>query len=230
MMEVYEEIAGGLAAHNRRNSGRTRPEDVRSAVIALRSGQFVFESRSPGHFALLKSMRSSLEPHFELSGCRMIVDDAEGFVALAPLDEVPRLALTVEETLVLLTLRWLYETKAELREVETDGTVRVEEAELQQWYEKLSQRAWPKRAVVKAAIDLFERRGMLTVALDDDESMVMSVSGVVRIVTGDGYVGRLRAFLEAARAKASDRAVDEAALERDDASPSSLERIEGDVE
>lgn len=230
MMEVYEEIAGGLAAHNRRNSGRTRPEDVRSAVIALRSAQFVFESRSPGHFALLKSMRSSLEPHFELSGCRMIVDDAEGFVALAPLDEVPRLALTVEETLVLLTLRWLYETKAELREVETDGTVRVEEAELQQWYEKLSQRVWPKRAVIKAAVDLFERRGMLTVALDDEEGMVMSVSGVVRIVTGDGYVGRLKAFLEAARAKATDRVADEAALEREDASPSSLERIEGDVE
>lgn len=229
-MEVYEEIAGGLAAHNRRNSGRTRPEDVRSAVIALRSSQFVFESRSPGHFALLRSMRSSLEPHFELSGCRMIVDDAEGYVALAPLDEVPRLALTVEETLVLLTLRWLYETKAELREVETDGTVRVEEAELQQWYEKLSQRAWPKRAVVKAAVDLFERRGLVTVALDDDEGMVMSVSGVVRIVTGDGYVGRLKAFLEAARAKATDRAADDAAMKGEDASPSALERIEGDVE
>jgi len=204
-MELYEEIAGGLALHNRRNSGRAKPEDVRAAVVALRSSQFLFESRAPAHFALLRTMRSSLEPHFELSGCRMVVDDVEGYAALVPLDDVPRLALSVEESIILLVLRWLYETKAELRDIDVDGSVRADEAEIQQWYETLSGRQWPKRAVVKATIDLFERRAILTSSLDDMDNLVVMIRGVVRLVTGDGHVGRLRDFLEAAQGRIAAR-------------------------
>lgn len=196
-MELYDEIAGSLNAMNRRNGNRARPEDVRAAVVALRGSQFLFESQAPRHFAVLKSMRTALEPHFELSGSTLVIDDGEGYAALVPVEDVSRLPLTVEETLILLTLRWIYEAKVELRDVETDGSVRVVEAEIQQWYEKNSGRPWPKRPVVKSALDLFERRSVVVSSLDDMGDRVVFIRGVVRLVTGGGWLGRMRAFLEA---------------------------------
>ena len=207
-MEPYEEIANALQNSNRRNGTRTRAEDVRAAVVALRSSQFVFQSRSPGHFGVLRSMRDALEPHFELSGSRMVIDDTEGYAALVLVEDVSRLALSVEETIILLTLRWIFETKVELRDVETDGSVRADEAEIQQWYEGKSGRPWPKRPVVKAAIDLFERRGILISSLDDMDNRVVFIRGVVRLVTGSGWIGRMRAFLEAAESRGSPNLAD----------------------
>lgn len=200
-MELYDEVANALQQTNRRNGSRSKPEDLRAAVVALRSSQFVFEGRSPGHFALLKSMRSSLEPHFELSGSRLVVDDAEGYVALVPVEDASRLALTVDETLMLLTLRWIYESKVELREIETDGTAMVDEAGIQQWYEKNTGRSWPKRPVAHAALDMLERRGIVISSHDDMMNRVFFIRGVVRVVTGSAWTGRLRAFAESLQAQ-----------------------------
>lgn len=222
MIELYEEVANALLNTNRRNGARSKPEDVRAAVVALRSSQFIFESRAPGHFAVLKSMRSALEPHFELSGTRLVIDDGEGYAALVPDDDVSRLGLSVEETLILLTLRWIYETKIELRDVETDGTVRADEAEIQQWYERNAGRSWPKRPIVKAALDLFERRALIVSSTDDMDQRIVFIRGVVRLVTGAAAIGRLRAFLEASQGVVSadathDGGTDEAASEIDGA-------------
>lgn len=226
-MELYEEVANALLNTNRRNSGRAKPEDVRSAVVALRASQFLFESRSPSHFALLKSMRSSLEPHFELSGSRLVVDDVEGYVALVPIEDVSRLPLSVEETLILLTLRWIFETKVELRDVETDGSVRADEAEIQQWYEKNCGRTWPKRPVVKTALDLFERRSLIVSSTDDMDNRVVFIRGVVRLVTGSDWTTRLNAFLEAV----AGRAELEASSDNPDAVTAASENLtSGDVE
>lgn len=200
-MELYDEVAGALQLTNRRNGSRSRPEDVRAAVVALRASQFVFEGRSPAHFALLKSMASALQPHFELSGSRLVIDDGEGYAALVPVEEASRLPLTTEETLILLTLRWIYESKVELREIETDGTAMIDEAGVQQWYEKNTGRAWPKRPVARAAFELFERRGIIISSLDDLENRVVFIRGVVRLVTGSAWTGRLRAFAEALQAR-----------------------------
>jgi len=211
-MDTYEEIANALRNTNLRNGTRSRPEDLRAAVVALRSSQFVFQSRSPGHFGLLKSMRSALEPHFELSGSRIVVDEPEGYIALVPIEDVSRLALTVEETLILLTLRWIFETKVELRDVESDGSVRADEAELQQWYEKNSKRPWPRRQLVRSAIDLFERRGVVLSSIDDMDNRVVFIRSVVRLVTGSGYIGRTSAFLEARESRGRDEAGGDAPL------------------
>lgn len=195
MNETYDEIANALTRANQRNGTRARQEDVRAAVVALRSSQFLFQSRSAGHYAILKSMRDVLEPHFELSGSRIVIDEGEGYIALVPVEDASRLALTVEETLMLLTLRWVFETKVSMHDVESDGSVSADEPALQQWYEQHTGREWPKRSVVKSSLDLFERRNVIQYSTDELGERVVLIRGVVRLVTGDGWVGRLREFL-----------------------------------
>ena len=227
-MELYEEIAGGLAAHNRRNGTRTGDGDVRAAVVALRASQFIYEGRSPGHFALLRSMRSSLEPHFELMGSRIVFNDDEGYVGLLPVEDGSRLTLTVEETLMLLTLRWIYESKVELRQVETDGTVQVDEAGLQQWYETNTKRVWPRRTA-RASLDLLERRSVVVSSPGEGEDRIYLIRGLVRVVTGSAWTSQLLGFAEVTAARGRPSA---AAQSGDDEQgpPADEAVIEGEVE
>jgi hypothetical protein len=200
-IQLFDELANGLQAMNRRNGSRKNADDLRAAVVALRGSQFIFEQKNPGHYAILKNMQSSLKDMFALMGSKMFVDESEGYIALVPQEDMSRISLTIDETLLLLSLRLVYEERIEDKIIENDGTVLIRETEVLETFEKKTGRTLPRQAVLKSAFEFFERRSILTISQDDNGERHFFVRSTIRLIVGPSYVRRIQEFAEMAMAR-----------------------------
>lgn len=138
-----------------------------------------------------------VEAYFDVVGYRLVHRQTEGWAGLIPDPErlsLPK--LKVEDTIVLLVMRRLWEEALQLGEINENGTVRTTHNEAYAAYQSIV--AGTRRAAIapsdfRARLQMLEKRSIVRLGeMDaDSQDMELDIRALVTSVAGDDFVGAL---------------------------------------
>jgi hypothetical protein len=139
--------------------------------------------------------------YFEVAGYRLVVRESEGWAGILPDTELispPR--MRIDETLVLLLLRRLWEESIQEGDVQRHGSVLVTLNEAYYAYQDMVARARrPALSITdfKLTVQTLERRAIVRLGIYDDEvqDMELTIRALIATVAGDDFLGQLEQLL-----------------------------------
>ncbi|TIL68469.1 DUF4194 domain-containing protein [Mesorhizobium sp.] len=139
--------------------------------------------------------------YFEVAGYRLVVRESEGWAGILPDTELispPRMRM--DETLVLLLLRRLWEESIQEGDVQRHGSVLVTLNEAYDAYQDMVARARRPALTVtdfRNAIQALERRAIVRLGAYDEEvqDMELTIRALVATVTGEDFLTHLEELL-----------------------------------
>lgn len=181
-------------------------ERATQLIAHLMRHQFVhLEDR--GAVRLIETMhRASLaklvEDYFDVAGYRLAFRPAEGWAGILPDPErvtLPR--MRIEETIVILVLRRLWEQAVQHGEVEGYGTAITTMNEAHSAYEAIvagTRRAGMSIGDFQTALTALERRSVVALGEVDPEMQdrELAIRALVATLAGDDFVASLEQLLE----------------------------------
>jgi len=191
---------GNLEANNPRGFQR-----VTQLIAHLMRHQFV-HAEDRGAAALLETLHRPefvrlVEGYFDVAGYRLVHRETEGWAGILPDPErasLPR--LRIDETIVLLVMRRLWEQALQLGEIYGNGTVRTTLNEAYAAYQGIvagSRRAAMPPGAFRDVLRMIERRAVVRLGdLDPDaQDMDLDIRALVTSVAGDDFVISLQQIL-----------------------------------
>jgi hypothetical protein len=172
--------------------------DLRRAARELLAQQFLFAEnrRQRASYAVVTRHYAYFDKLFDALGWSLQRDDRFGYVGIVPLAEESHRLLKLDETLVLLLCRLLYEEAAEASQIEA-GAAFVDGEALLNRYELLLGRERPKRARVMEILRLLRSHGLLQVdGGDSEEAPRLRLLPSLRAVTGDAVLEQLAGYVQ----------------------------------
>lgn len=139
--------------------------------------------------------------YFEVAGYRLVVRESEGWAGILPDTELispPR--MRIDETLVLLLLRRLWEESIQEGDVQRHGSVLVTLNEAYDAYQDMVARARrPALSIAefREAVQSLERRAIVRLGAYDEEvqDMELTIRALIATVAGDDFLGHLEQLL-----------------------------------
>ena len=141
-----------------------------------------------------------LRDYFDVAGYRLVVRESEGWAGLLPdLDRISAPRMRIDETLVLLVLRRLWEESIHNGDIEEGGSVLLTLNEAYAAYEDVVSRC--RRAAMPApqfrdVVQSIERRAIVRLGAVEDDDMELSIRPIVTLVAGDDFIVHLEQLLQ----------------------------------
>ena len=177
------------------DNGKAEVADLRAAASRLLREQFLFrdEPRDRGAWDLVREHFNYFTHLFEAIGWTLHRNEHFGYVGATPDEGAGFTPIKVDETVILLILRKLFEEGVEQHLAGPDGHV-VTALDVEREHQATGRPA-PMATRMKAILQMLERRGIVACEFQPDMARTMiTVRSVIRIVTGDGMQARLAAF------------------------------------
>ena len=176
---------------------QTEPDDFRGAAGALMAHQFLFVENASQRTAyrLVLEYFDYFTNLFDALGWTLHRDDDFGFVGIVPSQTEAHVRLRLEETLLLLTLRLVYEEGMDRLQAQ-HGSVWVDGEDLLARYEILVRREPPKRTDFHEILMRYSRHGLIERRQADGEDLPrVRVLPSIRVVTGEQVLKRLEGYI-----------------------------------
>ena len=173
------------------------PDDFRRAAGALLAHQFLFvETASKrADYRLVVDHFDYFRNLFDALGWTLHRDDDFGFVGIVPSQAEAHVRLRLEETLILLTARLMYEEGMDRFQAE-QGSVWVDAEDLLGRYETLVRRERPKRTDFLEILAHLARHGVIERRSQEGEDLPrIRILPSVRVVTGEEVLRRLEGYV-----------------------------------
>ncbi|WP_395676453.1 DUF4194 domain-containing protein [Inquilinus sp.] len=139
--------------------------------------------------------------YFEVAGYRLIVRETEGWAGILPdTEQISPPRMRIDETLVLLLLRRLWEEGVQEGAIERHGSVLVTLNEAYDAYQDTVARARRPALSIgdfKASVESLERRAVVRLGdYDEDiQDIGLTIRALVATVAGDDYLNQLEQLL-----------------------------------
>jgi len=151
-----------------------------------------------------------VEAYFDVAGYRVVHRETEGWAGILPDPErisLPR--LRIDETIVLLVMRRLWEEALQLGEIHANGTVRTTLNEAYAAYEGIvagSRRAALAASAFRDVLLMLERKAIVRLGEFDADAqdMDLDIRALVTSVAGDDFVASLEEIVSRPVAPAQD--------------------------
>ena len=150
--------------------------------------------------------RSLVTGYFDVAGYRLVVRESEGWAGILPdTERISPVRMRLDETLVLLMLRRLWEEAVHDGDIQAHGTVLITLNQAYDAYQEIVARARRPALNVIAFRDIVEglaRRAIVGLGPYDDEAqdMELTLRPLVATVAGDDFLAALEALLQRADA------------------------------
>ncbi|PBB20379.1 DUF4194 domain-containing protein [Mesorhizobium sp. WSM4313] len=182
-----------------------RMQRVRQVISHLLRNQFLHvEDRGSSGLldTLLKSdVERLVSDYFDVAGYRLIVRESEGWAGVLPdTEQISHPRMRIDETLILLLLRRLWEEGVQEGDVERYGSVLVTLNAAYDAYQDMVARARrPTLSIAefKALVATLERRAIVRSGEFDDEleDIPLTIRALVATVAGDEFLAHLEELL-----------------------------------
>ena len=178
--------------------------DLKQAAYALLSHQFLYrqKGRHRKHFEIINRFQPYFYNLMETINFRLVGPEERGFVGILPLDYGRYMKL--EETLVLFSLRFIYDEEINNFKANDDGSVDVAVDDYEIRYEQFSHRHLPRtKADFERLLAPFIQYGVIEYGADETTPEIMRLRilpSIATLLTGD-VVKRIEVYLKAADIK-----------------------------
>ncbi len=172
-------------------------DDFRRAAGALLAQQFLFvETASQrADYRLVVDHFDYFRNLFDALGWTLHRDDDFGYVGVVPSQAEAHVRLRLEETLVLLTARLLYEEGMDRFQAQ-QGSVWVDAEELLGRYETVVRRERPKRTDFLEILARFARHGVIERRSQEGQDLPrLRILPTIRVITGEEVLKRLEGYV-----------------------------------
>ncbi|MBY8823349.1 DUF4194 domain-containing protein [Sphingomonas colocasiae] len=177
---------------------------VTQLIAHLMRNQFV-HTEDRGSAPLLEVLarpesRRLIESYFDVAGYRLVHRESEGWAGILPDPErvaLPR--MRIDETLVLLVMRRLWEEELQHGEIHNNGTARLTVNEAYAAYQEIvagSRRPGLGATDFRDVLRMLERRALVRLGDLDAEAqdMDLDIRALVATVAGDDFVASLESL------------------------------------
>lgn len=167
-----------------------------------------------------------IRDYFDIAGYRLVVRENEGWAGILPdLERMKAPRMRVDETLVLLVLRRLWEEGVHNGDIEEGGTVLLSLNEAYAAYEDVVSRG--RRAALPVAqfrdlVRSIERRAIVRLGPIEDDDMELWIRPMVAVVAGDDFLAHLEQLLQSGDIEESVEPSDEDKSEPEDDTDSEM--------
>ncbi|TGO02776.1 hypothetical protein PN36_19340 [Candidatus Thiomargarita nelsonii] len=171
--------------------------DYKKATAILLERQFLYGDKKRDreyYLTILRELDYFIDL-FDALGWRLVNEPDFQCLGLLPDEEQSYLNLKLEETILLLCLRLLYEEAIKNFKVEQGLALESSESLLNR-YETLTGRTRPTLSHFKDILTLFSRHGILDKGEETDKTIKITIRPAIRLVTPAAYLKRLEEFLE----------------------------------
>lgn len=172
-------------------------DDFRRAAGALMAHQFLFvETASQrADYRLVVDHFDYFHNLFDALGWTLHRDDDFGYVGVVPSQAEAHVRLRLEETLVLLTARLLYEEGMDRFQAQ-QGSVWVDAEELLGRYETVVRRERPKRTEFLEILARLARHGLIERRSQEGQDLPrLRILPTIRVITGEEVLKRLEGYV-----------------------------------
>ncbi|MDI3325349.1 DUF4194 domain-containing protein [Pontibacterium granulatum] len=181
-------------------SDKYQAADFARAANQLLTHQFLYADR-PAHreaYFLVASHVDYFTNLMEAIGWSFVYQPDEAYMGILPKGEERYMRLKLDESLLLLCLRQVYETKLEAFEVDA-GKAFTSTDELLTTYENLTGKEIPNETRMKEILSLFSRHGVIERGKPDEtdpKNLPLGINPVIRQVVVEDYIGQLEGLCE----------------------------------
>lgn len=192
-------MLGDLQKVVSRNEQHQTDEFIHAANLLLTS-QFLYADR-PVHrepYFLIAGNVEYFRNLFEAIGWSLVYQPDEAYLGILPQGEERVMRLRLDESLLLLCLRQMYEAKLEGFEVE-DGKAFTSSDDLLRLYGNLTGKEIPNETRLKEILSLFSRHGIVERGKSDEtdpKNVPLRINPTIRQVVVEDYIGQLEALCD----------------------------------
>jgi hypothetical protein len=177
---------------------------VRTAIGRLLRDQFV-HTDDHGSRSILETLHSAkvrafLESYFDAAGYRIIFNQIEGWAGLLPdleTNSAPR--MRIDETLLLLLLRRIWEEAVQTGDLQARACVLITLNEAYDAYQDMLRNRRPALSIgdFQTVLQNLERRAVIRLGRFDEElqDRELSIRPIVTILAGDDFMAVLEPLL-----------------------------------
>jgi hypothetical protein len=204
-------------------SDKYQEDDFTRAANLLMTNQFIHADRSSHRdsYFLVSSHVEYFRNLFAALGWSFIYQPDEAYLGILPLGHERNLKLKLDESLILLCMRQMYEQKLENFEIE-NGKAYTSTDELLSLFETLTGKDIPNETRTKELMSLFSRHGLIERGKQDEtnpKNTLFSVLPTIRQVVVEDHIKQIELLcnIENDRDALSDE--EEALLDEEDDLP-----------
>jgi len=192
-------MLGDLRKVLERNEKKTEEDFVRAANQIL-THQFVYADKASQRdlYFLVSNNIDYFRNLFAAIGWTLVYQPDEAYLGIIPQAEERVLRLKLDESLLLLCVRQIYEQKLENFEIES-GLAYTSSDELLNLYASLTGKEIPNETRLKEILALMSRHGLIDRGRPDEtdpKNVPLSIYPTIRQVVVDDYIGQLEALCD----------------------------------
>ena len=192
-------MLGDLQKALERNEKTTDYDFVRAANSLL-TNQFLYADRPAqrDNYFLIAQNMNYFRNLFSAIGWSVVYQPDEAYLGIVPQGEERVMRLKLDESLLLLCLRQMYEQKLENFEVE-GGKAYITSDEMLSTYQSLTGKEIPNETRLKEILALFTRHGVIERGKADEtdpKNIPLGVYPTIRQVVVEDYIRQLEALCD----------------------------------
>jgi len=201
-------------------SDKYQEEDFVRAANLLMTHQFIHADRSSHResYFLISSHVDYFKNLFAAIGWSFIYQPDEAYLGILPQGHERNLKLKLDESLILLCMRQMYEHKLENFEIES-GKAFTSTDELLALFETLTGKDLPNETRTKELLSLFSRHGLIERGKSDEsnpKNIMFSILPTIRQVVVEDYIKQIEMLCDTENARDALTDEEEALLEREE--------------
>jgi hypothetical protein len=164
-------------------------DDIKKAAYILQNSQFLYESRprQRKHYDVIVRFQHYYADLMDAVNMQLVVNEPQGFVGAMPKEFLRRMRL--EETLFLLTLRYVYDEEVTAFHANEDASVYVSLDDLELRYTQLTKREFPKtKSDFEAWTRPLEQNNIIEVGVDENQPEIQRIKilpSIAVLLSGD---------------------------------------------
>ena len=172
-------------------------DDLRKAASAVLERQFLFadKQRDKGYYHRVVRFQEYFVNLFDALNLDLVCDPRTGYLGVVPRGPILAANLDTEHTLVLLTLRVIYEnTLLECRAIE-GGQAETDSEKVMDFYEQHTGRQRPPFGQLREILNTLSRQGLLDFDGNEDRVIRIRIRPSIRDIVTPGYMETLEEYL-----------------------------------
>jgi hypothetical protein len=178
--------------------------DMEEAADRLLSQQNLYRDdfNARKTYELILRFRNYFTDLFEAIGRDLVITERELMIELRPRESAARKTLKLDETILLLSLRAAFEQGVSEFDQGDYGEISISSMVLLERYEPTVNRPRPPWPRVREILKTFKQHRFIDLGDEypDKSGIDIIIRPAIRSVTGDGYLARIEAFIQAAEA------------------------------
>jgi hypothetical protein len=166
--------------------------ELRAATRTLLERQFVHADTGPDRrvYDLVRSYRKYFTDYFDGAGYDLIVDEGEQLVGIIGQDGMRVRRMTLNQTMVMLALRIVFEEQTRLGTPLDRGRCEASLREIWELIEQRTGRPMPPPTRCREVLDVFQRSGVVRLYEVPDGTVMVEIRPVIlRLLSGASLAG-----------------------------------------